>query len=69
MLNRNKIYKYKTQYDDYDLVRSEWEAVKRNILKRTGYRIEVEKIVPRLFGFGHIIHYYFIEEEKDVAED
>lgn len=65
MWNKKKIYKYKTQYEDIDLVRNEWEAVKRNILKRTGYKIEVEKIIPGFLGFGHIIYYYFVEEQSD----
>lgn len=60
---KKKIYKYKTHFVDRDLAMSEWCKVKQH-LERNGYEIEIEKITECFFGFGLIIHYYFVEKEE-----
>lgn len=55
-----KLYKYKTQYRDDELIESEWHRKVTGSLYRKGYRIEVDHIAQHWFQWGVTIYYYYV---------
>lgn len=59
-----KLYKYKTQYRDDELIEGEWNRKVNGSLHRNGYRIEVDRITQGWFQWGRTIHYHYVKDEQ-----
>ena len=59
---KRKLYKYKTQFSDEELIESEWCRKANGSLYRRGYRIEVDHISQGWFQWGRTIWYYYVPE-------
>lgn len=67
-MSERKLYKYKTQFDDEELIEREWHRKTNGSLRRQGYRIEVDHISKRWFQFTWTIWYYYVPEQTMEVE-